>query len=306
MEKSLIVNSSPHIRGKSSTNNIMLDVCIALVPTLIASVLHFGARSLLLSLVCVVSCIAFEYTYRKLLKLSFTINDMSAAVTGVILALNLPSSLPLWMAVIAAFVAIVIVKQLFGGLGKNFANPAIVGRIVIFISFAASMTNWGEESASGAAVDAVASATPLGGAVGISYLDMFLGNIGGSMGETCKLTLLIGGIYLVIKKVITATTPIAFMGTVFVFSFLLGQDPIFHLLSGGLFLGAIFMATDYVTSPVTERGKLIFGIGCGVITVIIRVFSYYPEGVSFALLLMNIISPHIDRLCTSKPFGGVA
>jgi electron transport complex protein RnfD len=249
-----------------------------------------------------------------------TIRDMYAAVTGTLLAFNLPVTIPLWMAAIGCAAAILVVKQMFGGIGKNFANPAIVGRIVLLVSFASQMTNWVKPLLGFGFVDTVTSATPLGiasvdavtnatslasGLPAIpSYLNLFLGAVGGSLGETCKLTLLLGGIYLVIRRVISVTIPLSFMGTVFLFTLVLGKDPVYHLLSGGLILGAIFMATDYVTTPTTERGKVIFGVGCGFITVIIRVFAANPEGVSFAILLMNILTPHIDNLCRIKAFGG--
>ncbi len=317
MTQNLVITSSPHIRAKDTTRSIMLDVLIALCPALIASVIWFGPRALLVSAVCVGASVLFEYLYRKLMHLDMTIGDLSAAVTGLLLAFNLPSSIPLWMAVIGCFVSIVIVKQLFGGLGKNFANPAIVGRIVLLVSFANPMTNWpvplsadavtgstplGLASAMAAGVDASSSATAEVIALP-SYLDMFLGKIGGSLGETCTLALLIGFVYLVARKVITVTEPLAFIGTVFVLSWLLGADPVFHILAGGVMLGAIFMGTDYVTTPTTELGRLIFGIGAGVLTVIIRLYGSYPEGVSFAILIMNIVTPHIDNLTRIKALG---
>lgn len=310
MNNLLAITSSPHFRSKTTTRNLMLDVLLALLPTLVASVVIFGVRSLLLCAVCIAACMGFEYLYRKLLGLSFTLTDMSAAVTGLLLAFNLPVKLPLWMAVVGCFVAIVIIKQLFGGLGKNFANPAIVGRIVLLISFATPMTTWLLPKNS-ITPDVVTGATPLSllketASALPTYLEMFLGQIGGSLGETCKLTLLIGGIYLVARKVITATEPLAFMATVFVLSWALGADPVFQLLAGGVILGAIFMGTDYVTTPTTETGKLLFGIGCGLITVVIRLYASYPEGVSFAILLMNILTPHIDNLTRIKAFGGTA
>lgn len=305
MERILSVTSSPHLRAPSTTRNIMQDVLIALCPTLIASVIIFGARVVAVTAVCVGVAVLSEYIYRKLMHLSNTAVDLSAAVTGLLLAFNLPVGIPLWMAAIGSFVAVVIVKQLFGGIGKNFANPAIVGRIVLLISFTSPMSTWALPKALQTA-DAITGATPLAtGAGSIGYLQMFLGNIGGSLGETCKLTLLLGLIYLLARKVITISIPISFMASVAVLSLIMGQDPLFHLLAGGVILGSVFMATDYVTSPTTELGKVIFGVGCGVITMVIRVFAGYPEGVSFAILLMNIAAPLIDRLCVSKPLGGV-
>lgn len=311
MEKLLSITSSPHLRSKTVTQNIMLDVLIALCPALVASAIIFGLRALAVCLVCVATSVLSEYIYRRLMHLSNTITDLSAAVTGLLLAFNLPAGIPLWMAMIGCFVAVVIVKQLFGGIGKNFANPAIVGRIVLLISFATPMTNWAIPKTS----DAVSSATPLAllhyGSDAVSgatatppgYLQMFLGNIGGSLGETCTLALLLGGIYLVARKVITPAAPVSFMVTVLLMAAIMGQDPLYHLLAGGVVLGAIFMATDYVTTPTTERGKILFGVGCGIITMVIRMFSSYPEGVSFAILIMNIVTPHIDRLTTIKAFG---
>jgi electron transport complex protein RnfD len=287
------------MRSKTVTRTVMQDVLIALTPAFVMSIVIFGFRALIVEAVCVATAVLSEYFYRKLMRLSNTVTDLSAAVTGLLLAFNLPVGIPLWMAMIGSFVAVVIVKQLFGGIGKNFANPAIVGRIVLLISFATPMTTWALPNA----VDAVTGATPLaGGAVG-SYMELFLGNIGGSLGETCKLALLLGGVYLVARKIITPTIPLAFMGTVVVLSAVLWQDPLFHLLTGGVMLGAIFMATDYVTSPTTEFGKLIFGIGCGLITIVIRLYAGYPEGVSFAILLMNIVAPLIDRYTPIKAFG---
>lgn len=320
MENMLAITSSPHLRAKTTTHTIMRDVLIALAPTFVASIIIFGFRSLLLCVVCVAASVLCEYFYRKWMHLSSTATDLSAAVTGLLLAFNLPVGIPLWMAVIGCFVAVVIVKQLFGGIGKNFANPAIVGRIVLLISFATPMTTWAlpvgqrtVDAISGPtplaalqmAADAASSATPAAVTPeSFSYLQMFLGNIGGSLGETCKLTLLLGLIYLLVRKVITITVPVAFMGTVLVLSAVLGQDPIYHLLAGGVVLGAVFMATDYVTTPTTERGKLIFGIGCGLITMVIRLYAGYPEGVSFAILLMNIVTPLIDKVTAIKAFGG--
>ncbi len=312
MNNLLTVTPSPHIKSGNSTTRIMLDVVLAMVPALIASVIIFGLRSLLLVAVCVVSCVVFEYLFRVVTKRANTISDLSAVVTGMLLAFNLPVTFPIWMAVLGCFVAIVIVKQLFGGIGQNFANPAITARIVLLVSFAGQMSNWLIPQKTAGGIELVSGATPLtllaeGTAEGIpSYMDLFLGLRGGCLGETCVLALLIGGVYLVIRKVINPIIPVAFMGTVFLFSWALGADPLMQLLTGGVVLGAVFMATDYSTSPVTNWGKLIFGIGCGLLTVVIRQFGSYPEGVSFAILLMNILTPHIDTLTKTKPFGGVA
>lgn len=311
-KKLLIVSPSPHFRDKTTTATVMRDVIIALIPALVASVVLFGMRVLLVELVCVAACVLFEALFNKVTGHRQTVGDLSAVVTGLLLSFNLPPQIPIYMAVIGCFVSIVIAKQLFGGIGNNFANPAILGRVVLLVSFSQAMTTWVVPHRAETGIELVSGATPLatiaatGSAGDLSYLDMLLGlGKGGCIGEVCGFALLIGFAYLLIRKIITPTIPVAFIGTVLVFSLLLGQDPIAHLLSGGLLLGAIFMATDYSTSPVTESGKVVFGIGCGLLTVLIRVFGSYPEGVSFAILLMNILCPHIDRLTRTKPFGGV-
>ena len=272
-------------------------------------VIYFGPRAILVVCVTVASCVISEYIARKVMKRPQTVGDLSAVVTGVLLAFNYPVGLPLWIAAIGGVVAIIMVKQMFGGLGHNFANPAITARIILMTSFALRMTTWVAPGAWRTGVDATATATPLaliasGNTADLpSYMDMFLGNRAGCLGETCVLALLIGGIYLVIKKVISPIIPVCYIGTVFIFSAVLGQDPVMQILSGGLFLGAIFMATDYVTSPITNKGKVIYAIGCGIITVMIRQFGSLPEGVSFSILLMNILTPHIENLTTPKTFG---
>lgn len=307
----LTVSSSPHVLDNTTTSRIMLDVIIALVPAFIMSGVVFGSRAILLTITCVASCIVFEWAFEKVTNKENTISDLSAVVTGVLLSFNLPSSLPYWMAVVGCFVAIAIVKQLFGGIGQNFANPAITARIVLLISFATPMTTWPLPNQLMGAADAVTGPTPLsimnmGGdpATLPSNIDMFLGFVGGSLGETSAIALLLGGIYLIARKVIEPTIPVAFIGTVFVLALLAGQDPVFHVCAGGVMLGAIFMATDYSTSPLTTNGKIIFGIGCGVLTIIIRLFGAMPEGVSFSILLMNILTPHIDSLSRRKIYGG--
>ncbi|MBQ8918197.1 MAG: RnfABCDGE type electron transport complex subunit D [Oscillospiraceae bacterium] len=313
LSRPLIVAPSPHFKSHDTTASVMLDVIIALMPAAFASLMLFGMRALLLEVVCIVSCVVFEALFNKVMGRKQTIGDLSAVVTGLLLAYNLPPQLPVYMAVIGCFVAIVIAKQLFGGIGNNFANPAILARVVMLVSFSQAMTTWSipVRGAEGG-VDLVSGATPLasitatGSVDGLSYMDLFIGlGKGGCIGEVCGAALLIGFVYLLFRRVITATTPVVYVGTVFLFSMILGQDPVAHLLSGGLLLGAIFMATDYSTSPTTEKGKFIFAIGCGLLTVIIRVFGSYPEGVSFAILLMNILTPHIDNLTKTKPFGGV-
>lgn len=298
----LLVSPAPHVRHKSDTRSIMLDVVIAMLPALAASVVIFGYRTLVVVSVCVISCVLFEYLFEKLCKREVTVGDLSAIVTGMLLAFNLPVSIPLWQAMFGSLVAIVVVKQLFGGIGRNFANPAITARIVMLVSFPKTMTNFS------ATADVVSSATPLSPTEGYampSLTELFLGNHAGSLGETCALALLIGFVYLLVRRVITWHTTVAFVGAVAVFTFILGEDPLVHVLSGGLLLGAIFMATDYSTTPSTKWGKVIFGFGCGIITVLIRVFGGYPEGVSFAILLMNILTPYICRWTRRKPFGGV-
>lgn len=299
----LTVSSSPHIRSKTTTGRIMLDVIIALMPALAAAVVLFGVRALILTAVCVASSMLTEYISRKIMKRSNTLWDLSAAVTGLILALNLPVNINPLIAVFGSVVAIAVVKQMFGGLGFNFVNPALAARVVLMVSFPTAMTTWSNTVFSGGA-DAVTSATPLAaGEHAYSYLDLFLGNRGGSMGETCILALLIGGIYLVARRVISPIIPTVYLGTAAIMSLVLGLDPIYQLMSGGIVLGAIFMATDYVTSPITKWGKVIFGVGLGVLTMLIRTFSNLPEGVSFAILIMNILVPHIESLTKPRAFG---
>ena len=310
-----IVSVSPHITHKDSTQTIMRDVLIALCPAVIASVVIFGWRALLLTVVCVATAVFWEWGFQKLCKRKSTVCDLSAAVTGLILAMNLPVDLPLWQAAFGTLVAIIVVKQLFGGIGYNFANPAITARVVMLIAFAGTMTTWAEPNyvlvdvATGAS-DALSGATPLAvlGAGGkVSLLDLFIGTVGGSMGETSALALLIGFVYLLCRKVITWHTPVAFIGTVFVLALVKGgfEFGLAQILAGGVFLGAIFMATDYVTTPQTPWGRIIFGVGCGLITCLIRFFGNYPEGVSFSILLMNILTPYISTWTAKKPLGGV-
>lgn len=299
---SLIVAASPHVTTKNSTAVIMRDVLIALCPALIAGCVIFGLRALLVVAVTTAACVFFEWGFEKLCKKPSTIADLSAAVTGVLLAMNLPVSIPLWQAVFGALVAIVAVKGLFGGIGKNFANPAITARIVMFLAFSKTMTAW-------VFPDAVSTATPLAmlaNGESVSYMTLFLGNHGGCIGETSALALLIGFAYLLIRGVITWHTPVCFVGTVFVMSLILGQDAVGQILSGGLMLGAIFMATDYSTTPSTDWGRVLFGIGAGLLTVLIRFYGAYAEGVSFAILFMNILTPYLSKWTETKPFGGVS
>lgn len=300
----LTVSPSPHVRSGLTTQRIMLNVIIALIPAVIASGFIFGLRALFLILVCVSTALVWETLFNLITKRPNTIGDLSAAVTGILLAFNLPPTLPFWMAAIGTFAAIVIAKNLFGGLGQNFANPAIVGRIVLMLSFTGAMNNW-TLPLSLQTTDTITGATPLvsGDA---SYLDLFLGRTGGCLGETCALALIIGGIYLVARRIISPITPLFFLLSVEIFSVLVGIDPLYQILSGGVLLGAIFMATDYVTTPITMWGKVIFGIGCGIITCVIRFYASMAEGVSFSILIMNILTPYIDMLTKARPVGAVA
>ncbi len=304
MDNKLLLSVSPHIHCKNSTSKIMLDVIISLLPATIAGIIIFGIRALAVVAVTVASSVLSEYLFNMILKKKQTIGDLSAVVTGLLLALNLPASLPLWQGAIGSVFAIIIVKCIFGGLGCNVVNPAITARVFMLIAFGTMA------KAAFPIADTVSSATPLvqlAEGTSPSHLDLFLGNIGGAIGETSALALLIGGIYLLVRRVITWQIPVSFIGTVFVFVLMLeGFDfsiALAQILSGGLFIGAFFMATDYVTSPPTAMGKLIFGLGAGIITVLIRYYGNYPEGVSFAILLMNILNPYIQSWTPRKLFG---
>ena len=305
MSNKLKLSVSPHIHSGQSTAGIMRDVLISLLPATIAGTVIFGLRSLLVVAICIAACVGFEALFNFIIKKDQTVGDLSAAVTGLLLALNLPANIPLWQCVIGSLFAIVVVKCLFGGIGCNAVNPAITARVFMLIAFG-SMT----VQAFPTVVDTVSGATPLSLADKAdmpSLLDLFLGLKGGAIGETCGLALLIGFVYLLVRRVITWHVPVAYIGTVFVCSFLMeGMDvtaALAMILSGGLFIGAIFMATDYVTSPATAAGKLIFGLGAGLITFVIRYFGVYPEGVSFAILFMNILTPYIDSWTRHKVFG---
>ncbi|MDR2753567.1 MAG: RnfABCDGE type electron transport complex subunit D [Oscillospiraceae bacterium] len=307
-----IVSASPHIRTARTTRGIMLDVCVALVPALLAAVWWFGTRALMVTVLSVGCCVGFEALLRLARKRPQTVGDLSAVVTGLLLAFNLPATLPLWMVPVGALVAIVVVKQLFGGIGQNFVNPALTGRIVLLLSFATQMSGaWNLPNGHSWGADAIATATPLQLAATRApmpgLLEMFVGHRAGSLGETCALALLLGGAYLITCKVISPLIPACFIGTVaigsllysgFDFTFMLQQ-----LLSGGLLLGAIFMATDYATSPVTRSGKVIFAVGCGLFTCLVRFWGNMPEGVSFAILLMNLLSPLIENCTAPNVFG---
>ena len=318
----LTVAPSPHIKSPEKTSTVMLDVVIALLPAFAWGVYVFGFRALLLAVISIAACIGFEAGTEFLLHRPITVGDLSAVVTGLLLVMNLPVTVPLWMPVVGAFFAIVIVKQLFGGIGKNFVNPALAARVFLF-SWAAEMTNF---SAVGSRVnslaytlgsaDIVAGATPLasmktGALPNATLFDLFIGNIGGCIGEVSALLLIAGGLWLLIRKVITWHIPVAYIGTVAILTFAFPrldgtsvESMLYEILAGGLMLGAIYMATDYATSPVTRYGRLLFGVGCGLITFLIRRFGSYPEGVSFSILIMNLLVFYIDKLAMPRRFGG--
>lgn len=295
-----IVEPSPHIKSSMTTQKVMLNVIIALIPTAVMATIYYGIRALLMILVCAASSVMFELMFTVITKRPRTIQDLSAVVTGIILAFNLPPTLPLYMGVIGSFVAIVITKQFFGGIGQNFANPAIVGRIVLMLSFTADMTTWSEPFFYTSA-DAVTTATPLMQSGGDVLSMLFMKS--GCIGECCNLALIVGGLYLIFTGIINPVTPVVFIGTVALGTFIGGLDVSYGILSGGLMLGAFFMATDYSTTPITTKGKIVFAFGCGVITLVIRYFGQMPEGVSYAILLMNILTPWIDKLTVPRPFG---
>ena len=307
--ENLIVSSSPHIHSRATTSNIMRDVVIALLPATVASVVLFGFKAALMIAVCVASAILSEFIFNLIAKKKQTIGDFSAVVTGLLLALNLSTKVELWQCMLGSMFAIIIVKCVFGGLGKNFANPAITGRIFLVIAFSAvaggAHTVFTPEISAGA--------TPLeviksGSGTLPTLFNMLIGNRGGAIGETCAIALIIGFVYLLCRKIISWHIPVVFVGPVFVLSLIVKQDltiALYEVLGGGLLLGAIFMATDYVTSPMGRLAKVIFAFGCGVITVMIRFWGSYPEGVSFAILFMNILSPYIEKIHIIKPLGGI-
>ena len=307
----LTVSPSPHIKNGITTKKIMLHVIIALLPATIWGIIAFGGHAAALVAISVVACMFFEWATQKILHRRSTVGDLSAVVTGLLLAMNLPSTVNLLIPIVGAFVAIVVVKQLFGGIGKNFLNPALAARVFLFMS-------WSDQMASFSApfgVDVEAYATPLAslkesGSAGADILDLFVGNIGGCIGEVSALLLLIGAIYLIALKIISWHIPVSYLGTVAVITFIFPQNGasglefmLTQLLSGGLMLGALFMATDYVTSPVSAKGRVIFGVGCGLLTVFFRYFSSYPEGVSFSILVMNALVWYIDKATTPRVFG---
>ena len=311
MEK-LIVSTSPHIQAKYSTQSIMRDVIIALLPATVAGTILFGWRALVTILVCVGTTVLSEFLFNLICKKEQTVTDLSAVVTGLILALSLPAKADIFHCIIGSVFAIVVVKCLFGGIGCNFANPAATARVFLLIAFSASIGGATASTLGGA--DLVASATPLEiiklgtDAELPSLLDMFFGNRAGAIGETSALALILGGVYLIFRRVIKWQVPVIYIATVFVLSLIIKQDltvALYQVLGGGLVLAAFFMITDYSTTPINTLGKMVFAFGCGIITVLIRFWGSYPEGVSFAILLMNILSPYIEKMCTKKPFGKV-
>jgi len=308
----LTISSSPHAHSKHTTQTIMRDVLIALAPALVGSVYFFGFRALMVTLVSAAACVFFEWIYRKVMKLDSTVYDLSAVVTGVLIAFVCPVTIPYWVIIIGDFFAIIVVKQLFGGIGKNFMNPALAARAFLF-SWPVAMSTWVAPGFANAVgifqTDAVSSATPLASQEGVTLLDLFLGNVGGCLGETSALLLLIGFAYLLIRRVISPRIPLTFIGTVALIAMIFpkGHNSLYwaayQVLSGGVMLGAVFMATDYVTSPVTKWGQVIFGIGCGAITMAIRYLGAYNEGVSYAILVMNACVVMLDKIGRPVKFG---
>lgn len=308
-----VVSGTPHVRSKESIQSIMRDVIIALIPATAVGIYYFGIPALITIVVSIVSSVFFEWLYQKAMKKPVTVSDLSAVVTGLLLALNLPASAPIWVPIVGSAFAIIFAKQLFGGLGQNFINPALAGRAFLVASYPTEMTAWtAPVGFSGA--DAVAVATPLatlkGGAMpDASLMDVVVGNIGGCIGETCAIALIIGGIYLIVKHVISWKIPVIYIATVFILTAAIGRKglrvPVYELFTGGLMLGAFFMATDYASSPVTPKGQVIFAIGCGLITTLIRIFGGYPEGVSYSILIMNLAVPLIERFTEPKIFGAL-
>lgn len=308
--KKLVVSTSPHIYSKITTQKIMADVLIALAPAAIASIVLFGIKALLLLAVCIGTCVISEFVFDLVVKKKQTVSDLSACVTGTLLALSLPATTNVWHCIVGSVFAIVIVKCVFGGIGCNFANPAVTARVFMLVAFTASVAGGTMTTLQNA--DLVAGATPLaaikaGNVTSLpSFWDMLIGNRGGAIGETCAIALIIGGIYLIVRKVINWYSPAIFIGTVFVLSLIIKQDlsiALYEVLGGGVIIAAFFMITDYSTTPINKLGKMVFALGCGLITVLIRFWGVYPEGVSFAILLMNIVSPYIEKLCEKKPLG---
>ncbi|MBQ4581159.1 MAG: RnfABCDGE type electron transport complex subunit D [Clostridia bacterium] len=306
------VTSSPHLRDKATSQRIMQEVCLALAPAGIAGIILYGLNAALLIAICVITCVLSEFVWQKATKQPVTISDWSAVVTGLLLAYNLPATAPWWVAVVGSILAIVVVKQFFGGIGSNFMNPALTARAILFISWSGIMGSYPKAQPFQFTADAVTGATPLatlngGSTEGIKLMDLLLGNQGGVLGETCAIAIILGGVYLLVRGIADWRIPASFIGTVFVCYLLKdgAEMALFQLLSGGLLLGAFFMATDYATSPISKLGRVVFGIGCGFFLFLIRAFANYPEGCSFAILFMNVATPMIDRFTMPRPFGEV-
>ena len=304
----LVLLTAPQLRSSQTTQSIMRDVLIALTPALIAATVIFGLRAALVVLTALVSCVGFEHLWCMLRRTPTTVSDLSAAVTGLLLAFNIPSTCPLYMVVLGSFVAIVMTKELFGGIGCNFANPAVVGRIFLAVTFPVAMTTFAPPRVAlpvAPIVDEVSSATPLApSARAHSLMELFLGTHTGVLGETCAIALLVGFVYLLVRRVITWHVPVTYVGVVALLSLLVGRDPLEQVLEGGLLLGAIYMATDYTTTPATLRGRIVFAVGCGLITCLIRFWGNLNEGVAYSILFMNLLVPHIDVLTRNVPVGG--
>lgn len=316
LTKKPVVSASPHDRAPATVRGIMVDVIIALVPALIASVIYFGPRALIVEAVSVGSCVIAEFLSRVVMKRKQTIGDFSAVITGLLLAFNLPVNIPLWMVAVGAVVAIVIVKQLFGGIGQNFVNPALIGRIILLTSFPVAMSTWTQPLSWLNSTEGITGASPLSsihamassGEMPIATLkEMLIGCRAGCLGETCAIALILGGLYLVVRKVISPVIPLTYVGTVAVIMLIAGKGNFtfvaYELLGGGLLLGSVFMATDYTTSPISVKGKVIFAVGCGVLTSLIRLFGNLPEGVSYSIIIMNILVPLIENFTMPRPFG---
>ena len=306
-----VVSGTPHVRSKESIQSIMRDVIIALVPATAAGIYYFGLRALILIVAAIISAVFFEWLYEKITKKPVTINDLSAVVTGLLLAMNLPASAPVWVAIVGSAFAIIFAKQLFGGLGQNFINPALAGRAFLLASYPTEMTTW--VGPNGLAADAATYATPLAqlknGALDASLKQLVIGQVGGTIGETCAIALIIGGIYLLYKHVISWKIPVIYIATVFILFAVIGRHgmrmPLQEIFAGGVMLGGIFMATDYASSPVTPKGQVIFAVGAGLLTYLIRTFGGYPEGVSYSILIMNCCVPLIERFTEPTIFGAL-
>ena len=302
-----MVSSSPHVRSARSTKSIMREVCLALAPAGIAGIVLFGWNALAIMVVSVLSCVVSEYLFQRITHQKILIGDWSAVVTGLLLAYNIPADAPLWIPLIGGFLAIVLVKQLFGGLGGNFMNPALTARAILFVSWSSIMSHY---PMTRFMTDATAGSTPLvqiAAGESVSIMDLLIGNCGGVLGETCKIAIILGGIFLIVRGIVDWRIPVSFIGAAFI-AYLI-QDgfnvALLEILSGGLLLGAFFMATDYVTCPMSEMGRVIYGIGCGILLFVIRSYASYVEGCSFAILFMNVMTPLIDRFTAGKLFGEV-